>query len=40
VQLELFGRELPRVAVPADLSKRWILESIEAHPASRLARGA
>jgi hypothetical protein len=27
----LFGRELPRVAVPADLSKRWILESIERH---------
>ena len=32
VQLELFGRALPRVAVPADLSKRWILESIERHP--------
>jgi hypothetical protein len=32
VQSGLFGRELPRVAVPADLSKRWILESIERHP--------
>src|SRR5215813_11397774 len=31
VQRELFGRELPRVAVPADLSKRWILRSIERH---------
>ena len=25
------GRSLPRVAVPADLSKRWILESIDRH---------
>jgi hypothetical protein len=32
VQEGLFGRELPRVAVPADLSKRWVLESIERHP--------
>jgi hypothetical protein len=32
VQRELFGHELPRVAVPADLSKRWVLESIERHP--------
>ena len=31
VQPDLFGRELPRVAVPADPSKRWILESIERH---------
>ena len=31
VQRELFGRELPRVAVPADPSKRWILQSIERH---------
>jgi hypothetical protein len=31
VQRELFGRELPRVDVPADLSKRWILQSIERH---------
>jgi hypothetical protein len=38
VQLELFGRELPRVAVPADLSKRSILESIEAHPERRAWR--
>jgi hypothetical protein len=29
VQSELFGRDLPRVAVPADPSKRWILQSIE-----------
>jgi hypothetical protein len=32
VQRELFGRELPRVAVPADLSKRWVLQSIDKHP--------
>lgn len=32
LERELFGRELPRVAVPADLSKRWVLESIAAHP--------
>jgi hypothetical protein len=32
VQRELFGRDLPRVAVPADPSKRWVLESIELHP--------
>ena len=31
VQRELFGRDLPRVAVPADPSKRWILQSIEQH---------
>jgi hypothetical protein len=31
VQRELFGRVLPRVAVPADLSKRWVLESIDRH---------
>ena len=34
VQRELFGRDLPRVAVPADLSKRWILQSIERHAES------
>jgi hypothetical protein len=28
----LFGRELPRVPVPPDLSKRWVLESIDRHP--------
>jgi hypothetical protein len=38
VQRELFGRELPRVAVPADLSKRWIVEEIEAHPKRRAWR--
>jgi hypothetical protein len=32
VQRELFGRALPRVAVPADPSKRWVLESIDRHP--------
>jgi hypothetical protein len=31
VQRELFGRALPRVAVPADHSKRWVLESIKRH---------
>ena len=31
VQKGLFGRKLPCVAVPADMSKRWILESIERH---------
>jgi hypothetical protein len=32
VQRDLFGRDLPHVAVPADLSKRWVLESIDRHP--------
>jgi hypothetical protein len=32
VERELFGRELPGVAVPAELSKRWILEAIDRHP--------
>ena len=32
VERELFGRELPHVVVPAELSKRWILEAIERHP--------
>jgi hypothetical protein len=32
VQRELFRRGLPRVAVPTDLSKRWVLESIDRHP--------
>jgi hypothetical protein len=31
LQRELFGRELSRVAVPADFSKRRVLESIERH---------
>jgi hypothetical protein len=31
VERKLFGRELPRVAVPASLSKRWVLESIDRH---------
>jgi hypothetical protein len=29
VERELFGRELPRVAVPAEQTKRWVLEAIE-----------
>jgi hypothetical protein len=32
VEGELFGRNLPVVMVPGDLSKRWVLEAIEAHP--------
>ena len=32
VERGLFGRELPRVAVPSDQSKRWVLEAIEQHP--------
>jgi hypothetical protein len=36
VQRELFGRILPQVAVPQELSKRWVLEAIEAHPERHL----
>lgn len=32
VERELFGRELPAVAVPPDQRKRWVLEAIEGHP--------
>jgi hypothetical protein len=32
VERELFGRDLPHVAVPAEVSKRWILEAIDRHP--------
>lgn len=32
VEREVFGRELPSVPVPSNLSKRWVLEAIEAHP--------
>jgi len=32
VKRKLFGRELPRVAVRAALSKRWVLESIDRRP--------
>jgi hypothetical protein len=32
VRGELFGRGLPRLAIPGDFSKRWILEAIERHP--------
>jgi hypothetical protein len=39
VQRELFDHELPRVAVPADLSKRWVLDRLigiqNARPGSR-----
>lgn len=31
VQRELFGRTLPSVSVPADLSKRWVLEAFDGH---------
>jgi hypothetical protein len=39
LQRELFGRELPRVAVPGDPSKRWVLELIERHPERAAWRG-
>lgn len=32
VQKALFGRELPHVDVPADLSKRWLLNELTWHP--------
>jgi len=32
VERELFGRSLPQVTVPGDLSKRWVIEAIDAHP--------
>ena len=32
VELELFGRRLPAVSVPTDLSKRWVLEAFDGHP--------
>lgn len=32
VQRELFGRDLPSVAVPAEQRKRWVLEAFDAHP--------
>jgi hypothetical protein len=32
VERQLFGRSLPKVWVPTELSKRWVLEAIEAHP--------
>jgi hypothetical protein len=32
VQRELFGRELPQIAVPAAFSRRWVLEEIAGHP--------
>jgi hypothetical protein len=31
VERELFGRVLPFVTVPADLSKRWVMEAFEGH---------
>ena len=33
VQRHLFCRELPAIAVPVDLSQRWVLRTIETHPA-------
>ncbi len=32
MQRELFGRELPQIAVPADFSRRWVLEEFAGHP--------
>ena len=32
VERELFGRELPGVLVPAELSKRWVLDEIANNP--------
>jgi len=32
VERELFGRSLPQVTVPDGLSKRWVIEAIDAHP--------
>jgi hypothetical protein len=40
VERELFGRILPIVTVPGDLSKRWVLEAIEAHPERGLWQAA
>ena len=31
VQRELFGRLLPSVSVPSELSKRWVLEAFDGH---------
>jgi hypothetical protein len=31
VQSRLFGRELPRIAVPAEFSRRWVLQEIDRH---------
>jgi hypothetical protein len=31
IQRELFGRDLPSVAVPRELSKRWVLEAFDCH---------
>ncbi|WP_166295334.1 hypothetical protein [Bradyrhizobium sp. 2S1] len=32
VERELFGRELPQIPVPAEFSRRWVLDEFEAHP--------
>jgi hypothetical protein len=32
VQRELFGRELPGIAVPNDFSRRWVIEEFGRHP--------
>lgn len=32
VQRELFGRDLPSIAVPRELSKRWVLQAFDGHP--------
>ena len=38
VELKLFGRKLPAVSVPAEMSKRWVLEAIETNPERALWR--
>lgn len=32
VERELFGRDLPEIPVPPELSKRWVLDEFEANP--------
>ncbi|WP_027578490.1 hypothetical protein [Bradyrhizobium sp. Ai1a-2] len=38
VQRELFARALPAIAVPADFSRRWVLDEFAAHPERALWR--
>ena len=35
IQREIFGRDLPDIAVPADPSWRWMIGAIEKHPERR-----
>ena len=32
VQRELFGRDLPSVAVPREMTKRWVLQEFDSNP--------